>query len=248
MIKKLSQLTAAIASLLFVGMTANAEAQVFQQRSTVADQSAESRVFNDLSNDDEEVFFDALYNHFNAKAATSFDYYLLAMSWSPDYCSTHPSDSQCGKGYAFVIHGLWPQNLSGSNPSSCPSSFTLTQSAINVALPYMPSNTLISHEWSKHGVCAGTSSLTYFTNAVNAFKSITVPSYLAKPVANKTVSLSTLRSDFAKSTGLTSNQFAVICDGSKLQEVRVCLTKQLGAQTCGAGISDSCPSNVTVLK
>lgn len=170
------------------------------------------------------------------------------MSWSPDYCLTHPSDTQqCGKGYAFVIHGLWPQNLSGSNPTNCSTSFALTQSAVNEALPYMPSNTLISHEWSKHGVCAGTSSLAYFTNAVNAFKSVNVPSYLANPQSTTTVSLGILRSDFSQSSGLSNTQFSVQCDGNKLQEIRVCLTKQLGTQICGAGVSDSCPSSVTVV-
>src|SRR5262249_27443063 len=49
--------------------------------------------------------------------AGSFDYYLLALSWAPNYCASHPGDhsSECqiGNHKAFVLHGLWPQAESG---------------------------------------------------------------------------------------------------------------------------------------
>lgn len=249
MYKKICLMTAtSLAALLLTGFTSGTMAQEVPMNTSGAQQLIDADMFDDELNDD-EIFFDEQLGRFAKKAAArSFDYYLLAMSWSPDYCLTHPSDTQqCGRGFAFVIHGLWPQNLSGANPANCSTSFTLTQSAVNVALPYMPSNSLISHEWSKHGVCAGVSSLAYFTNAVNAFKSINVPSYLASANGNKTVSLAALRRDFSQSSGLSGNQFSVQCDGNKLQEIRVCLTKQLGAQICGAGIADSCPATLTVV-
>src|SRR5262245_33662096 len=47
----------------------------------------------------------------------AFDYYVLALSWSPTYCADggeERNDPQCtlgqkGRPYAFVLHGLWPQ-------------------------------------------------------------------------------------------------------------------------------------------
>ena len=58
------------------------------------------------------------------KKAASFDYYLLTMSWAPQFCATNPkgkSSSECDpkKHYGFVVHGLWPQNNSGSYPHDC---------------------------------------------------------------------------------------------------------------------------------
>lgn len=48
-----------------------------------------------------------------------FDYYVLSLSWSPTFCLTHQNDSQCsGKGYGFVLHGLWPQYARGGWPQS----------------------------------------------------------------------------------------------------------------------------------
>lgn len=40
-----------------------------------------------------------------------FDYYAVALSWSPAFCATHDDPDQCapGRQAGFVLHGLWPQ-------------------------------------------------------------------------------------------------------------------------------------------
>ena len=39
-----------------------------------------------------------------------FDYYAVALSWSPSYCATRNDPDQCPPAAArFVLHGLWPQ-------------------------------------------------------------------------------------------------------------------------------------------
>src|SRR6478752_5799189 len=55
--------------------------------------------------------------------AGDFDFYVLALSWSPGFCETAGSGrerDQCkdGAGLGFVVHGLWPQNERGF-PSEC---------------------------------------------------------------------------------------------------------------------------------
>ena len=60
------------------------------------------------------------------KAHTSpdakFDYYVLALSWAPNYCAGHPGDqsNECrpGEEANFVLHGLWPQASDGDRDSS----------------------------------------------------------------------------------------------------------------------------------
>src|SRR5579863_684222 len=45
-----------------------------------------------------------------------FDFYVLALSWSPSYCEAaherapdRTPDQQCsGRPFSFVVHGLWP--------------------------------------------------------------------------------------------------------------------------------------------
>src|SRR6188768_4245397 len=43
-----------------------------------------------------------------------FDFYVLALSWSPSYCEQagdrKSAQQQCGaRPFSFVVHGLWPQ-------------------------------------------------------------------------------------------------------------------------------------------
>src|ERR1700729_345831 len=49
----------------------------------------------------------------------NFDYYLLNLSWSPEFCYSHPSATECAGRPAFVLHGLWPQNTDGTYPQNC---------------------------------------------------------------------------------------------------------------------------------
>ena len=44
-----------------------------------------------------------------------FDFYVLALSWSPSFCEASaekgraPREQCGGRPYSFVVHGLWPQ-------------------------------------------------------------------------------------------------------------------------------------------
>ncbi|NUR13135.1 MAG: ribonuclease T, partial [Bradyrhizobium sp.] len=52
-------------------------------------------------------------------APGEFDFYVLSLSWSPSFCEEAAerggrSQIQCsGRPYAFVVHGLWPQDENG---------------------------------------------------------------------------------------------------------------------------------------
>jgi len=54
-------------------------------------------------------------------STANFDYYVLALSWAPNYCSANPNDTQeCapGRKYAFVLHGLGRNILQGIHPTA----------------------------------------------------------------------------------------------------------------------------------
>jgi ribonuclease T2 len=77
------------------------------------------------------------------EVAGQFDYYVLSLSWSPQYCADAPGDRdrrQCASGrrYAFVLHGLWPQNERGF-PQSCAEGDTLPRALVDDMLDVMPS-------------------------------------------------------------------------------------------------------------
>ncbi|HEX3726314.1 MAG TPA: hypothetical protein VHV08_08725, partial [Pirellulales bacterium] len=92
-----------------------------------------------------------------------FDYYVLALSWSPSWCAASQErsperapDQQCsGRPFAFVVHGLWPQYEHGF-PSYCQvPAPRLDRAVVGAALDLMPSPRLVFHEWDRHGTCSG---------------------------------------------------------------------------------------------
>src|SRR5215475_5720069 len=94
-----------------------------------------------------------------------FDYYVLALSWSPSFCEAQRErapargpDRQCGgRPFSFVVHGLWPQYERGF-PSYCQvPAPRLNRAIVSGMLDLMPSPRLIFHEWDQHGTCSGLS-------------------------------------------------------------------------------------------
>ena len=86
-----------------------------------------------------------------------FDYYLMALSWVPSYCLTHPDDpNECGsKGFGFVLHGLWPQNRNGDWIQHCESHAAPDSQTIERTLAFMPSRSLIAHNGRRTAHAAG---------------------------------------------------------------------------------------------
>jgi len=172
-----------------------------------------------------------------------FDYYVLSLSWSPQYCASNGgrTDAQCGGGreYGFVLHGLWPQFERGF-PGDCGTA-SLSNQIVDRMLPIMPSAALIRHEWRKHGTCSGLEASQYFAKATAAFRGFVIPTGLKAPLKTIYISPRKLKQDLAAANPrLGERGIAVLCNGRYLQEVRACYTKDLQPRECGSGIRDTC--------
>jgi ribonuclease T2 len=175
--------------------------------------------------------------------AGQFDYYVLALSWSPTYCLTHAGDvSQCGrKGYGFVMHGLWPQYAAGGYPQTCVTDARLTGQAIAYAKTLFPSPTLVEHEWSKHGTCSGLDAIDYFKAADSALAHVKIPDAMQAPRTTLTMTASEIAQAFTQANpDLRSDGIAVACSGPELSEVRVCIGRNLAPTSCGKGVKTAC--------
>lgn len=171
-----------------------------------------------------------------------FDYYVLTLSWSPTYCLTHDGDVQCsGKGYGFVLHGLWPQYAQGGWPQSCPPRTRLSAAERTKGMTLFPSRKLLEHEWAKHGTCSGLSPADYLETADKAVGAVQIPQQL-QPF-NDTVyyqARDIARMFRQSNPGLSENGIAVICNGPVLSEIRVCMRKDLTFSECGKGVRNQC--------
>ncbi len=179
--------------------------------------------------------------------AGRFDYYLLALSWSPSYCAEDSMESrdprQCGldRRFSFVVHGLWPQNERGW-PSGCTSPQRDAPPALVASmLDIMPSPRLVEHEWDSHGKCSGLSAQAYFDLTRRVRSRVTIPAAYRGPTRTLMVTGAEVERAFvAANPGLTPAMIAVQCDRVRLREVRICMTKDGRARTCGGDVRDRC--------
>lgn len=166
-----------------------------------------------------------------------FDFYVLALSWSPGFCATEgdaKARDQCrtGAGLGFVVHGLWPQFDRGF-PTECqPANPTPSRLSLEAARGVFPDEGLARYEWRKHGTCSGRSPTDYFRDVRTARDKVQIPPELARPASALTTTAVDLERSFvAANPGLRADMMSVACRGSTLQEVRVCFTRDLRSFT-----------------
>ncbi|HEY0568312.1 MAG TPA: ribonuclease T2 [Xanthobacteraceae bacterium] len=171
--------------------------------------------------------------------AGEFDYYVLALSWSPSFCEAtaergRESKEQCGpRPFSFVVHGLWPQYEKGF-PEYCQvPAPRLNREIVSSMLDLMPSPRLVFHEWDKHGTCSGLNPRAYFTNVRKARAVVKIPEQyieLKEPLA---VTPDEVEDAFVKANpGLTRAGVAVTCDSKRMSEVRICVSREFGFRDC----------------
>ncbi len=164
-----------------------------------------------------------------------FDFWVLSLSWSPSFCEATGSargDAQCARPFAFVVHGLWPQWNRGY-PSDCPTrEADPTRRDVDAVLYVMPSPGLVRHEWRKHGTCSGLSATSYLKVIRKLFEKIRVPEEFRSPREPRLVETRAVEHAFiAANPGLDADEVSIWCDARRLQEVRICLKKDLSAFT-----------------
>lgn len=176
--------------------------------------------------------------------AGDFDYYVLSLSWSPNWCAVGDrqiSAEQCSKQLGWILHGLWPQYERGW-PSKCqtvhaPPSRRMTRNMADI----MGSAGLAWHEWKTHGTCSGLSAAAYFTLSRRAYEKFKRPAVFRKidePVnlAPKVIEAAFLRDNPA----LRPDMVTVTCKGGDIGDLRICLDKDLNPRTCGADVIKDC--------
>lgn len=175
-------------------------------------------------------------------APGEFDFYVLALSWSPSFCeaasergnSSRSQQMQCGgRPFSFVVHGLWPQYERGF-PNYCERpSPRLDRNIMSSMLDLMPAPGLIFSEWDKHGTCSGLGARGYFEAIRKARAAVKIPGEFLDMADARTIAPAAIEDAFIKvNPGLSNSAIAVTCDRTRLGEVRICMNKDLQFRSC----------------
>jgi ribonuclease T2 len=167
-------------------------------------------------------------------APGDFDYYVLALSWSPGFCAVSGGTrdpEQCGRGanLGFVVHGLWPQRERGML-ADCEAGLRppARADAAAAARDLFPTEGLARYEWRKHGGCTGLPPSAYFAAVRSAREQVVIPAALAEARESRQLAPQDVLRAFAQANPrLRPGMAAVSCPKNVLQEVRICLSKDL---------------------
>lgn len=178
--------------------------------------------------------------------AGEFDYYVLALSWSPNWCvlegdARDSPQCEARHDHGWILHGLWPQYHRGwpdfCNTSERPPSRAMTRDMADI----MGTSGLAWHQWKKHGTCSGLSARDYYALSRQAYATITRPDIFRR--LDRTVKLpaSVVEDAFLKENPpLVPDAITITCKQGHIQEARICLSRDLAPVPCGRDVVRDC--------
>lgn len=180
------------------------------------------------------------------KRAGEFDYYVLALSWSPNWCATtgdSQGSDQCHPrhDHGWILHGLWPQYQRGW-PQFCQTIHRPPSRSVTTAMAdIMGTSGLAWHQWKKHGTCSGLSSETYFALSREAYIKVNRPIVFRRLKQTVRLPATVVEQAFLKENpGLEPDGITITCKGTHISEARICLSRDLEFVPCGADVVRDC--------
>lgn len=190
------------------------------------------------------LLLSAVMAHAEGDKAGEFDYYVMALSWSPSWCEIEGDArdaEQCDTDLGWSLHGLWPQFHRGY-PSYCNTvERAPSRRETGEMADIMGSGGLAWHQWKKHGVCTGLSSSAYFDLSRRAYNSVKRPDVFRKLDKEVKLPATLIEEAFIKANPqFEPDMLTVTCRDRRIHEVRVCLSKDLEPVPCGRDVVKDC--------
>lgn len=183
----------------------------------------------------------------DGEAAGDFDYYVLALSWSPTWCALEGRDRnspQCddAENHGWVLHGLWPQYERGW-PSYCRTTERDPSRSMSAQMAdIMGTSGAAWYQWKKHGRCSGLSAGDFYDLSRLAYEQVTRPEVFRKLDKDVKLPASLIEQAFMQDNpDLDASEITVTCKDYRIQEVRICLSRDdLSPRKCGADVIRDC--------
>ncbi len=180
----------------------------------------------------------------DGEKAGDFDYYVISLSWSPNWCALEGDargSPQCNEDHGWIMHGLWPQFHRGY-PSYCRTTFRQpSRSMTKDMADIMGTSGLAWHQWKKHGVCTGLSPDDYYALTRKAYATVTRPPVFRKLERDVKVPAAVVEDAFLEANPqLEPDMITITCKSGHIQEARVCVSKDLSPVPCGSDVIKDC--------
>lgn len=180
----------------------------------------------------------------DGERAGDFDYYVLSLSWSPNWCKLEGDardSEQCDRDLGWVVHGLWPQYEDGW-PAYCPTTARAPSRQMTAAqADIFGAGGAAWYQWKKHGVCSGLEADAYFDLARAAFVSVNKPEVLRKIDRTFAVPASLIEEAFLQANPeWEPDMVTITCRDGHIQEARICLTTDLDPRPCAPDTRRDC--------
>ena len=178
--------------------------------------------------------------------AGEFDYYVMALSWSPNWCAIEGDakrSDQCDArhDHGWILHGLWPQYHRGF-PEYCRTSYRApSRGQTNAMADIMGTGGLAWHQWKKHGVCSGLSPEDYYALSRVAYASVTRPAIFRKLDRSIKLPAAVVEAAWLKDNPkLEADGLTITCKKGHIQEARICFSRDLTPVPCGQDVVRDC--------
>jgi ribonuclease T2 len=201
--------------------------------------------------------------------APGFGLYVLALTWAPSFCCSHPNKDECAHlADAFgathlTLHGLWPnytddeaERYRATYPQFCgayehckqhdktcePDPATIPADMRQLGPGYVGDHEFLAdHEWPKHGSCTGLPPAEYFRAALDAMKAIRGDG--TPDALRGAIGSDIALGDLATSFGVPRESVLLSCDAQcRLQQISFCLGHDA---TNHPTTPIACPANTT---
>lgn len=182
----------------------------------------------------------------DGEPAGKFDYYVLSLSWSPTWCALEGDERgspQCddGMGFGWILHGLWPQYERGWPAFCSTTAGNPSRRQTDAMADIMGSSGLAWYQWQKHGRCSGLSAKAYFEAARKAYGTVNRPAVFRKLSKDVRLPAAVVEEAFLQANpDLRPDMVTITCKRGRIQEVRLCLTRDLTPRLCGNDVIADC--------
>ncbi|MBB4633525.1 ribonuclease T2 family protein [Sphingosinicella soli] len=163
--------------------------------------------------------------------------YVLAMSWSPEFCrfrkDARAHEGQCADNdFDFILHGLWVDSAAGPSPRACAVAPPVGEALVRQHYCMMPSAQLMQHQWAAHGTCAFSSAEAYLGASKSLWDGVKRPDLRA--LRGEPLTAGSVRAAFVQGNiGLPPEAIAVTLNNRGwLTEVRLCMDLDYNYAAC----------------